>query len=231
MDKSPETIQNRFNRIAQRYDFMNRIMTFGMDRIWRSRAVRMGRLKPEDSILDVATGTGDIPAEILQQVPDVKITGIDFSASMLACAAKRIHSTSVIFRQADALNLPFETGCFDAVFSAFFIRNAQNTGRALEEQYRVLKPGGKLICLETRPPGCFMRPLVGFYLRFFLPFAAGIFTGFSPDYRYLADSTFDFLEPDEFTEELKTAGFKKISYRKYPVSPIVIYKAGKAEVL
>ncbi|MBO9309814.1 MAG: class I SAM-dependent methyltransferase, partial [Chloroflexi bacterium] len=142
-------VKDIFRRIAPRYDLMNRVMTFGMDRRWRRFTVRQAQLPEGGKLLDIATGTGDIAFEALAQVPRLIAIGADFVPEIMQVGRRRPSGTRVRWVAADALNLPFPAETFDAVTHGFLVRNVIDIQRAFAEQWRVLKRGGRVVCLDT----------------------------------------------------------------------------------
>ena len=134
-------VQSMFTKIAHRYDLMNRLMTGGQDIRWRKQVIKLARLSPNTSLLDLGTGTGDLAREALLQEPQAKVTAADFTIEMMRVGKK---SGNLQFSAADALNLPFKETTFDAVVSGFLMRNVTDIQQALKEQYRTLKPGGRI---------------------------------------------------------------------------------------
>jgi demethylmenaquinone methyltransferase/2-methoxy-6-polyprenyl-1,4-benzoquinol methylase len=145
-------VQDMFGRIAGRYNLMNRLMTGGQDMKWRRFVVQQARLKTGDKLLDLATGTGDIAFEALKAVPDIQAVGGDFALPMMRVGQKLPLGEKVDWTAADALNLPFPDATFDAVTSGFLARNVIDLPRMFAEQLRVLKPGGRVVVLDSSPP-------------------------------------------------------------------------------
>ncbi len=207
-----EQVQAMFDRIAPHYDFLNRVLSFGIDKIWRRNVVKLLHGLKAPMILDVATGTGDLAIEICKINP-VSVYGIDISGEMLEIAARkalkrRLHMT-IQLRKGDSENLPFEDKFFDAVTVAFGVRNFENLHKGLTEMHRVLRPGGKLIVLEFSKPKKF--PFKQFYNVYFthvLPWWGGLISRDKEAYSYLPASVLQFPEGEEFENELIRAGFK-----------------------
>jgi demethylmenaquinone methyltransferase / 2-methoxy-6-polyprenyl-1,4-benzoquinol methylase len=151
------TVQNIFTRIASRYDLMNRLMSLGQDRGWRRAAIRQVALPPGGYLLDLGSGTGDMSIETLRQYPDGRVLALDFTPAMMHAGRQR-RGAPRDWTAGDALHLPLPDGAFDAVVSAFLLRNVADLQQALKEQYRVLKPGGRWIALDAT------RPRRGFFL-------------------------------------------------------------------
>src|SRR5512145_629962 len=142
-------VQNMFTRIAKRYDLMNRLMTGGQDTRWRKQVIQLARLRNNARLLDLGTGTGDLAREAITQFPRAKVIAADFTLEMMRVGQKR---GPLNFSSADALCLPFQDWSFDAVVSGFLMRNVIDLQKALQEQYRVLKKGGRMVILDTTRP-------------------------------------------------------------------------------
>ncbi len=207
-------VSKMFNNIAPYYDFLNRLLSLGIDTIWRKKAIRQLQGDPiPQVILDVATGTADLALEINKQLHPHSITGVDIANDMLEIGRKKIakqHLSEVIRLQlGDSEQLAFEDNHFDAITVAFGVRNFENLSKGLEEMRRVLKPGGKMVVLEFSKPRIFpFKQLYHFYFKNILPFI-GKFTSKDPKaYQYLYESVQSFPDGDRFTEILKNIGFK-----------------------
>jgi demethylmenaquinone methyltransferase / 2-methoxy-6-polyprenyl-1,4-benzoquinol methylase len=220
-------IQEMFNNIASDYDKMNKVMTFGMDKYWRRYVVKQSAVGDDSRLLDLATGTGDIIFEALKKYsPDV--TGLDFSDSMLKIARARDIKKRARWIQADALNLPFENNSFDAVTSGYLMRNVGDIQKAFEEQYRVLKSGGKVVCLDTTPPGKnIIRPFIRIYLKMIIPLMGKILTGNLSAYAYLTESTVNFKSADEIKAIMISTGFSNVIIKKFMFGTIAVHSAEK----
>ncbi len=223
-------VQNMFTRIAARYDAMNRLMTFGQDRHWRREVIRRAALPPGKSLLlDLGGGTGDLGFEALRQNPATAAIEADFTLEMLRVGQQRaLPSTPLAWTAADALNLPFPEAAFDAVISGFLMRNVIDVPRALSEQRRVLKPGGRIVCLDTtRPRQNPLTPLVRFHMHTVIPLLGRLLTGQGDAYTYLPDSSEKFLSAEEFVAHLAVAGFQQILFRRLNFGVIAIHWAVK----
>lgn len=207
-----EQVRSMFDRIAPRYDLLNRLLSFGIDRIWRKNVVKLLKGLQAPIILDVATGTGDLAIEICKIDP-VEVYGVDLSSQMLDFAQKkiqqkRLHMT-ITLKEADSENLPFESNFFDAVTVAFGVRNFENLSKGLSEMQRVLRPGGKLIVLEFSKPTSFpFKQLYHFYFTRILPWWGGLISKDKDAYRYLPASVLQFPEGKDFENELRGAGLE-----------------------
>lgn len=214
-------VQQMFTRIARRYDLMNRLMTGGQDIRWRKRVIELARLHPTASFLDLGTGTGDLAREALSAFPKARVVGADFTLEMMR-VGRRINPLD--FSAADALQLPFPDFSFDAVVSGFLMRNVVDLQKALEEQYRVLKPGGRIVILDTtRPKRNILSPFIWIHMHVVIPTLGGLITG-SPDaYRYLPETTEGFVTAEEMAARMAQAGFQKIGFQRFMFGTIAIH--------
>jgi len=211
-DVHAERVSTIFTRIAWRYDLMNRLMTFGQDQHWRRMAAQKAALKPTDLVLDVGAGTGDLSLAVLRVEPAACIISADFNPRMLAGAHAKALQRLVT---ADALGVPFGDATFDVIVSGFLVRNVSNLDRALAEMKRVMRPGGRLVVLDTtRPRRNLLLPFIRFYLRAVIPLLGTLVTGDREAYRYLPSSTEGFLSADELAEKLRIAGFDAVGYHR-----------------
>jgi demethylmenaquinone methyltransferase/2-methoxy-6-polyprenyl-1,4-benzoquinol methylase len=209
-------VQNMFDRIAARYNLMNRLMTFGQDVRWRRFVVRQANLSAASTLLDLATGTGDIAFEAVRAVPGVVVVGGDFSLGMMIEGQKQPMGNSISWSAADALNLPFADETFDAVTAGYLMRNVIDIPRAFAEQMRVLKPGGRLVLLDTTPPpNNLLRPFIVFYLKFIIPTLGRLISGNADAYQYLPESTQKFKTADELAALMRDAGFVNVGYKTF----------------
>lgn len=216
-------IQSMFARIARRYDLMNRLMTGAQDVRWRKMVVALANLPLNGKLLDLGTGTGEIAAEALRAQPTLRSVGGDFTLEMMRVGQHDPARRSVRFAGTDALNLPFPEDTFDAVTSGYLMRNVIDVGRAWQEQYRVLRspdprsgrPGGRVVCLDTTPPPRnLLYPFITFHLHVVIPLMGRLVTGASDAYRYLPDSTENFLSAEELAGRMRMAGFRNVQFKR-----------------
>lgn len=214
-----ERVRAMFSEIAPTYDLLNRVLSLGIDQRWRRQAARTV-LQPfvarqHVSVLDVASGTGDLTLALKRRRPDAHVLGTDFAEPMLELARAKSEKAGlkVDFMPADGTNLPFDDAQFDAVTIAYGLRNFADPDKGLREFRRVLKPGGRLAVLEFPPPpkGAFGW-LFRLYFRQFLPHLGGLMSGKRSAYAYLPESVFAFFEPAELEERLRAAGFGAVTH-------------------
>ncbi len=220
-----EYVNDMFTRIAYRYDLMNRLMTFGQDQRWRKEVIRFARLEKDGRVLDIGAGTGDLAREALRQCRECQVTAADFTLEMMM-AGREGHKpeNQISWLAADALRIPAQDNQFDTIVSAFLLRNVSDLKEALGEQYRVLKPGGRMVCLDTTPPpGGFMGILIKFHLHTIIPLLGSWLSGNAPAYHYLPDSTEAFLQPAQLAALLAETGFKGVSFRQYMFGTVAIH--------
>ncbi|MEB3206970.1 MAG: bifunctional demethylmenaquinone methyltransferase/2-methoxy-6-polyprenyl-1,4-benzoquinol methylase UbiE [Vampirovibrionales bacterium] len=215
----PQSIAAMFNAIAPRYDVLNDVISLGMHRHWKQKACRLLALKSGDRVLDVCTGTGDLAGILAGMVGEQgEVVGLDFSEDMLAVAQKRFASRfNLQWRQGDALNLPFQDAtsddnaadnAFDAAIISFGLRNVANIAKALSEMRRVVKPSGRVICLDTVPNPAL--PGFRWYFRNVMPQIGKWLSPSQAAYGYLNASTEGFLSPAELQKAFEKAGFSNV---------------------
>ena len=209
-------VNRMFDRIAGRYDLLNSVMTAGLHHAWRVRAADRAEVGPGDAVLDVCCGTGDLAFELAGRVaPGGHVVGCDFSEPMLDLAREKAAARgagTARFEWADALQLPYDEGRFDAVTVGFGVRNFADRDRGLREMARVLKPGGRLVILELTEPT--RRPLSTFYSLWFdriVP-VLGRLTPNPEAYSYLAESVHSFPDPPGLAAKMEAAGFERIRW-------------------
>lgn len=201
-----------FNRIAPYYDLLNRVLSLGIDRNWRKKAISLLESSHPKQILDVATGTADVALETARRLSPDSIIGVDISADMLAIGRQKITKQGldevIRLEEADSENLPFADNTFDAVTVAFGVRNFEHLELGLAEMQRVLKPGGQVVILEFSKPVAFpFKQLFHFYFRNILPFIGKITSKDPKAYRYLYESVQAFPDGDAFLEVLQKTGY------------------------
>lgn len=230
--KDKTSIGQMFDSIAWRYDFLNHLLSFGVDRYWRRKAVGKisGSLK-NPRIIDVATGTGDLAIEAMRLDP-VKITGIDISDKMLELAIQKIkakHLEDVIeFVKCDSENISFNDNTFDAAMVAFGVRNFSDPVKGLAEMRRVVRNGGLVVVLEfSKPDGFIFKHLYSFYFKNLLPFTGALFSRHRNAYRYLNESVTKFADNEKFIQMMKMSGLSEIKQTRMTRGIASIYTGVK----
>jgi demethylmenaquinone methyltransferase/2-methoxy-6-polyprenyl-1,4-benzoquinol methylase len=230
-DQFASQVRGMFDRIAGVYDLMNSAMTAGLHHQWRERAVDRAEVGPGSDALDVCCGTGDLALELRRRIgPDGRVVGCDFSEPMLELARRKSgeESLPVEFGWADALELPYGDGSFDALTIGFGARNLADLERGLSEMARVLRPGGHLVILEiTRPH---REPLATFYSLWFdrLVPVIGTLAGDPDAYSYLPTSVHTFPEPEQLAGMIDAAGFEGIRWLLLAGGIVAIHSATRA---
>lgn len=198
-----------FERIAPTYDTLNRILSAGIDRRWRARAIEEVRKAPAGPVLDLCAGTMDLTAMLARALPRERIVALDFSPNMLERGRHKAKNAEVVV--GDAMALPFEEGTFAAVVCGFGVRNFGDPGRGTREALRVLRPGGVLVTLEFfRPTRAATRLFHRVYARAVLPAVGGLVSRDPEAYRYLARSMAGFLTREEYERTLGWVGFERV---------------------
>ena len=224
-----EAVRSMFDRIAPRYDLLNRLLSAGTDVRWRRACIDFLELTRPSRLLDLCTGTGDVLIEFLGRDPGHRGLGVDFAAEMLTRGRAKLRGlgSRASLARADAEALPVREGTFDAATMAFGIRNVEDPARALVEARRALRPGGRLVVLEfSSPDGLFGR-LYGAYSRYVLPRLGALISGDAGAYRYLPASIRRFPDPDEFVARLRDAGFDRVVRRPLTGGIAQLYRAEK----
>jgi demethylmenaquinone methyltransferase/2-methoxy-6-polyprenyl-1,4-benzoquinol methylase len=220
-------VQSMFNRIAPRYDLMNRLMTGGQDVAWPRRVIHLAQIPPGGLVLDLGAGTGDLTREALRQQPACRPIAADFTLGMML-AGKRQPGPPLHWSAADALSLPFPDGMFDSVVSGFLLRNVVDLSRALNEQLRVLKPGGRFVTLDTtRPQPSPLGPFIRFHMHRLIPFLGGMLTGDRDAYTYLPETSVNFLPAEALLERITAAGFAQAGFQRYMFGTVAIHWAAR----
>ncbi len=209
-----EQVAKMFNNIAPKYDFLNHILSLGIHKRWRKKAVKILRPLEPKRILDIATGTGEFALTLMQLNPD-KVVGIDIAEAMLAVGRKKIAKKNLTDKidllEGDSENIQFPDNSFDAITVAFGVRNFENLERGLTEMCRVVRPGGKVLILELSKPHVFpIRQLYKFYFFNILPLWGRLFSKDKAAYMYLPESVAAFPDGDDFLRIYEKCGFKNV---------------------
>lgn len=222
-----------FDNIAKRYDFLNRLLSLGIDQQWRKRAIKQLAQGQPQEILDVATGTADVAIETAQRLRPQRIVGVDISKEMLSVGrikvSKKGLDTVIELLDGDSEALPFPDHSFDAISVAFGVRNFENLQKGLQEMHRVLRPGGQLVVLEFSRPGMFpFKQIYNFYFQNILPLIGRITSGDQRAYTYLYESVQAFPDGPGFLEVMGQSGFKQTKHQALTLGVCAIYSGKKA---
>lgn len=234
VSKSPERIAGMFDAIAGRYDLLNHVLSAGIDRRWRTRAIRSLQLTGRERVLDLCTGTGDLAIAATRAQPSAALViGVDFSGAMLRVGYGKLRRARLDHRvtlvQGDATRIPLADGSVDAVTIGFGIRNVERMDDACAELHRVLKPGGRLAILEFAEP---TMPVFGgfyrWYVRRVLPQIGRAVSRSEFAYEYLPASIAAFATPEEFVKILRQARFTAISPVRLMLGSVILYTARRS---
>jgi demethylmenaquinone methyltransferase / 2-methoxy-6-polyprenyl-1,4-benzoquinol methylase len=212
-------VRRHFNTVASRYDFMNSLLSFGIHHLWKHTAIRMMGLKPGARIIDLCGGTGDLALRAARELGGSGgVILYDINWQMMITGRPKVMRSAVRDRiqyvQGDAEHLAFPDNTFDAAMVGFGIRNLTHMDRGFAEIYRVLKPGGKMMCLEfSRPVTPWFRALYDFYSFHIMPSLGRVFGGSRQAYTYLPESIRLFPMQEELAESLERIGYQQVSYR------------------
>ncbi|MBI9084651.1 MAG: ubiquinone/menaquinone biosynthesis methyltransferase [Desulfobacterales bacterium] len=223
-----KTIQAMFSGIAGRYDLVNRLMTLGRDAAWRRSVVIAAGLPPGGRLLDIGTGTGAIATEALGRDPAATAVGADFTIDMMRAGKSGDLGRRILWCAADAVGLPFADNTFDAVTSGYLIRNVTDPLAAFGEQVRVVRPGGRVVCLDTSPPPKnLIYPCLTFFLSRVIPFLGERISGDRDAYTYLPESTRKFMSPETLARVMARAGMIQIRYQGFMFGTMCVHQGTK----
>lgn len=233
-DKRPKTeqVKDMFDSIAPAYDFMNRCMTLGIDKLWRRRAVKMVAESKPYRILDVATGTGDLAINLAHNTSADEVVGLDLSEKMLEVGRQKVETAGlthcVTFIQGDCLALPFPDESFDCITVAYGVRNFASLLDGYKEMYRVLRHGGMLCVVElSTPRGRIVRPLYNFYTKRVIPWLGRLVSKDVRAYSYLPESIAAVAQGEDMLDLMKQAGFADVAWRPMTFGTCSIYTGYK----
>jgi demethylmenaquinone methyltransferase/2-methoxy-6-polyprenyl-1,4-benzoquinol methylase len=230
-DSKKQQIEQMFDNISPKYDFLNRSLSLGIDIWWRKKMMRELKGLALKQVLDIATGTADVALATSKLRPN-SIIGVDISEGMLAVGRIKVEkkglSSLINLQKADSENLPFSENQFDAITVAFGVRNFEHLSKGLDEMCRVLKPGGKLVILEFSRPRIFpVKQLYDFYFRYFCPWWGKVVSKDNSAYKYLYDSVSAFPEGEQFLSIANQSGFKQLKAQRLTFGIVSLYTATK----
>jgi demethylmenaquinone methyltransferase / 2-methoxy-6-polyprenyl-1,4-benzoquinol methylase len=231
-DKAPDRIAGMFDAIAPRYDLLNHVLSAGIDRRWRVRAIDALQLTGRETLLDVCTGTADVALEARREIRAARVIGVDFAGAMLSLGLRKVRAAGeagrIVLVRGDAMRLPVPDASADAATVAFGIRNVQRPEVACAELARALRPGGRLAILEfgvPRLPG--VSALYLWYFKHLLPLVGRLVSGHGGAYSYLPASVGTFPPPNEFMKILRQAGFDEVQAVPLTFGIVYLYTARK----
>lgn len=227
-----EQVADMFNNIAGKYDLLNHLLSLGIDKGWRTKAIKSIEVIAPKKILDVATGTGDLAIAAAAKLPESSVIGIDIAAQMLEVGKVKISdknlSDRIEMKVADSEDLPYEDGYFDAVLCAYGTRNFQDLHKGLAEMSRVTRPGGRVAILEFSQPKAFpVKKVFALYFKYMLPLLGKMVSRHSTAYTYLPESVMAFPEGKDFCTILENCGFKNAKARPLTFGITSLYTAEK----
>lgn len=224
-----KNVQAMFQDIAPSYDRMNRLMTGWQDVRWRKQVIQLAQIPPGGRLLDLGAGTGDLTREALRQQPACRPISADFTLGMMQ-TGKALPGASLTWTAADALCLPFPDQSFDVIVSGFLLRNVVDLDLALREQYRVLKPGGRMVSLDTTRPGrSLLSPFIRFHMHQVIPWLGGKLSGSRGAYVYLPETSEHFLPAEELMLRIQQAGFRQAGFRRLMFGTVAVHWGNRAE--
>ena len=207
-------VQKVFSDVANNYDLMNDVMSFGAHRLWKKSFIDIVNPSTGDKIIDVGSGSGDLVLEILKRDLNLKIDMIDLNKAMLLEGKKRIKNDNVNFFQQNAENLSFLDNVYDKYLISFCLRNVTDIDQSFKEAFRILKPGGQYYCLEfSRPNSFVLANIYSYYKSNIIPTFGKIFSNNRDAYNYLNESIDLFPKQDELRKRIESAGFKSVKYK------------------
>ena len=226
-----QQVEEMFDNISGRYDFLNRVLSLGIDVQWRKKVRRIIAKSGAQKILDVATGTADLAIELIK-IPGSHITGIDISKGMLSKGDIKLEKLGltdrIVLQQADSENLPFEEAAFEAITVSFGVRNFENLEAGMKEMARVLKPGGSLVVLEfSKPRNPFFSAIYWFYFKYSLPPLGRLISKDATAYTYLPESVAVFPEGEDFVKVAKSCGYSNVTYKGLTFGIATLYHCVK----
>lgn len=227
-----EQVEQMFDTISGEYDGLNRVISLGSDLKWRKKVIQLVRDQKPESVLDIATGTGDLALQFAAVLPQAKITGLDLSEGMLEVARKKATKQThpqLDFVKGDSEALPFQDNTYEAITVSFGIRNFEHLEAGLKEIYRVLKPGGIFVILETSVPTRFpWKQGYQLYSKGVLPLIGRIFSKDKVAYKYLSESAAEFPFGPALNNILQKIGFIEVDHKPQTLGVATIYTATKA---
>ncbi len=234
VDQKVNLVRRHFNTVAYKYDFMNTLLSFGIHYVWKQIAVDLMELKPGDKVIDVCGGTADLALNAAKVTgPSGRIVLYDINWAMMATGRPKVqaspHAENIVYVQGDAEKISFADNSFDGAMVGFGIRNLTHMEQGFREMHRVLKPGGKLMCLEfSEPSPLWFKALYDFYSFHIMPAVGKLLAGSKHAYTYLPESIRLFPGPDELKSILEAMGFRKVFYKRLSRGISVVHVGTKS---
>jgi demethylmenaquinone methyltransferase/2-methoxy-6-polyprenyl-1,4-benzoquinol methylase len=222
MSVQPDRVREMFDRISPSYDRMNRLMSMGLDGRWRARAVRLAGVAPGDAAIDVCCGTGDLAVELRRVVgPGGRVVGLDFSPHMLDVARRK--SDQIEWVEGDALHMPFAEGEFSAATVGWGVRNLEDPERGFREMARVVRAGGRVVCLEMSTPPRAAAPFARLWTDHGVPLLGRVVAGEGDAYSYLPRSVRRFPDAPHLAEIMRSAGLRDVRFERLLLGVVAIH--------
>ena len=214
-------VRGIFQKVAANYDRMNSLMTGGQVRFWRSECIRLAGIRAGMRVLDLGSGTGDLARMALQTVPGIEVVAADFTLEMMLAGRRK---GDLPFVAADAAQTPFTAGSFDVILSGWLVRNVADLDGVLAEHYRLLKPGGRIVILDTtRPTRNLLTPFIWLYMHLVIPLLGRLVSRNQEAYQYLQSSSEGFLLAENLAAKMKVTGFDEVGFKRYMAGTIAIH--------
>lgn len=230
-ESKKKQVEQMFDNIAHRYDFLNHLLSAGIDKLWRRKAIASIKPYQPKIMMDMATGTGDFAIDAAERLDLQQLVALDLSEEMLEIGKRKIKTAKhqvINFVKGDSENINFADNVFDAMTAGFGVRNFENLEKGLSEMFRVLKPGAPLVILEvSQPDNKFLKGLFSIYFKGILPAVGRLFSKDHRAYTYLPESVEAFPKGKEFTDILKKVGFKNAKYQALTLGICAMYLCEK----
>jgi demethylmenaquinone methyltransferase/2-methoxy-6-polyprenyl-1,4-benzoquinol methylase len=218
-------VRDIFEKVAANYDRMNALMTAGQDRFWRSEVIKLAGLRAGMRVLDLGSGTGDLARMAVKSEPGIEVVAADITLEMMLIGRRK---GDLPFVAADAGQTPYSSGSFDVVISGWLVRNVVDLDGVLAEQYRLLKPGGRIVILDTtRPSRNLLTPFIWLHMHLVIPLLGKLVSRNPEAYQYLQSSSESFLLAEDLAGKMEKTGFREVGFKRYMAGTIAIHWGDK----